>query len=113
MASADFAAERLFQLALAHLDHGGAAVRAAVREVAGEEVLDEADEFGFAEEIVGLDGVAADGLGDHVFAEAQFAGLCAGFAEVVDDLAQELGGLAAAEERGEAIDLEGPRAEGL
>ena len=90
-----------------------AAVGAAVGEVAGEEILDEADEFGFAEVVVGFDGVAADRLGDHVFAEAQFAGLRAGLAEVVDDLAQERGRFAAAQEGRQAVDLERVFAEGL
>lgn len=43
---------------------------AAVGEVAFEEVLDEADELGLAEDVAGFYGVAADGGGDDVFAKA-------------------------------------------
>ncbi len=86
----DFPSELLLELAVAHLDHGGAAVGAAVGEFAGEQVLDQADEFGFAQKVVGLHGVAADGLCDHVFAEAELGGLGTRLTEIIDDLAEEL-----------------------
>ena len=43
----DFSPELFLQLAVAHLDHGGPAMRAAVRQIARHEILHEADDLAF------------------------------------------------------------------
>lgn len=106
------AAEFFFEFGEGELDHGGATVGAGVGEVAGEEVVEEHVPFGGLEEVVGLDGVAADGLGDDFFAEAAtFAGFAAFLLEIDEDGADEFGDVAGFDHGGKGVDQEGVGAE--
>ena len=79
--ASDLAPEFFLQFRVADLDHRRAAVRAAVGQFAPEEILHEAQAFRFAEDVVRLHRVAADGLGDHVLAETQLRDLLRRVAE--------------------------------
>ena len=57
--------------------------------------------------------MAADGLGDHVLAEAQFRGLLRGVAQLVNDVAEELRWLGGAQKLRQRVNLESPRAKRL
>ena len=88
-------------------------MRAAVGQLASEQILNQAETLGLAEDVVGFHGVAADGLGDHVFSEAELGGLRRGLAEFVNDVAQELRWIIGAEKLRQRINLECAGAERL
>ena len=65
------AAEFFFEFAEVHFDEGGPAMRTGVGHGAMAQVFDQVLQFGPGQRIVGLDGMAADGLGDGLLAQAQ------------------------------------------
>lgn len=86
-------------------------MRAGIGHGAGPEILDELEEFGFAEGIVGLHGVATDGLGDHVLAQAQRVDARAGGLEGIDKIEGEPAWIAGFDEGREGVEEEGAFAE--
>ena len=86
-------------------------MRAGVGHVAAAQGIDEAFEFGAVERIVGFDGVAADGFGDHVFAQAPCVYVLARGFECVDQLDDETAGVGNFDERRKGIKEEGAFAE--
>ena len=105
------AAEASFEFAPAHLDECGATVGAGVGHVAGAEVRDEFLEFRAAEGIIGLHGVAADGLCDDVLADPQGVHAGSGGLEGVHQIEGEPTGIRGADERGQGVEEEGAFAE--
>src|SRR6516162_2385621 len=67
--TSDFATEFLFQLSKRNLDHGRPSMRAAVRQIAVEQIADQLFHFRIAQRIVGFDSVPAHTLGDHLFSQ--------------------------------------------
>ena len=95
------------------LDEGGAAVGAAVGHFAGGEVFEEGLQLGEGEVVVGFDGVAAGGGGDHVFAEAKGRRGTGKAAQFFDDLVEPVHGVIGFEEGGKGFDFESVWAEGF
>jgi len=106
-------AELPLELGVVDLDQSRSSVRAAVGHVADEEVFEEFLQLFLMQRVVCFDGVAADGGGDHVFAEAQGGHAVARGANLVDDVVEERLGIVAFQKDGEGVDLEGVASEGL
>jgi len=106
------ASKFLIQFRQRKLNHGGASMRAGVGKIAGEQVVEEHVPLGGLERVVGLDGVAADGLGDDFLAQAtplsRFAAL---LLEIRDDSADKLGDIAGLDHRGQRVDEKAARPE--
>ena len=65
----DRTAEFLLQLQIAHFNESRSTMRAGVRHRTLAKVREQSFEFWFAHGIIGLDGVPADGFGDHIFTQ--------------------------------------------
>ena len=78
---------------------------------AAAEVLDKVVKLGAAEGVVGLDGVAADGLGDGEFAEAGEVDFADGGAELINEVEDEAAGVGNLDEGREGVEEEGALAE--
>ena len=100
------AAEFALQFAVIHFDQRGAAMWAGVGHVAFAQGLDEAFEFGAAERIVGFNRVAANGFGNHVFAQAPGVDVLAGGFEGVDQFDHETAGVGNFDEGRKGIEKE-------
>ncbi|MEK0446272.1 MAG: hypothetical protein RLZZ399_1593 [Verrucomicrobiota bacterium] len=88
--SLSFSAELFFQLQIAHLDHGGTPMGATIRQIAGQQVFEEAGQFGFAQRVVCFDGVPAHGFGNHVLSQPQSGAEGVGVTEFVNDVVEKL-----------------------
>ncbi len=66
----NFSAELFLKFLIADLNHRRPAVGAAVGKFASEKVFNKFCEFRLPEGVIGFDGMAADGLCDHVLTES-------------------------------------------
>lgn len=82
-----------------------------VRHVAGAEVLNELLELRATQGVVGLDCVAADRLGDDIFANPEGVHAGSGSFEGIDQVEGEPARVRGADERGEGVQQERPFAE--
>lgn len=105
------AAEAFFELFETKFDERGSTVGACVGHGAVAEILDEPFEFGAAEEVVGFDGVAADGFCDHRFTEAECVDIETVAFELVEHFDDKLSRLAGFHEGRQGIEQEGAFAE--
>lgn len=63
-------AELFFELQIADLNHRRSSMRAAVGEIAGQQVFNQFEQFRFPQGIVRLHCMAAHGFGNHVLAKS-------------------------------------------
>ncbi len=66
---------------------------AGIRHGAAAEILNQIVQFGPGQGVVGLDGVAANGLGNNVFPEAQGVDILSGSLEFIDQFQHEFAGI--------------------
>ena len=88
--SSDFPAEFLLQFGERNLNHGRPPVRAAVGQIALEQILDKFFDFEIPQRIIGLHSVATNRLGDHLFAQSHGRTVVGHAFEIIDHFAHEL-----------------------
>lgn len=82
-----------------------------IRHGAVAKVAKEVFEFPGRQRIAGFDGMATDGLGDHLFTEAQGVDIASGGHQFIDQLENEPSGIGGLDEWGQGIEEKGAIAE--
>src|SRR3974390_3442930 len=98
--------ELFLQLAVSYLNHGWPAMRAAVRQFAAHQVLEQFFDFGQTQIVVCLNRVTVNGLGDDILAHSQTRSGRRHRTELIDELPDCDARIICSKELGNAIDLQ-------